>query len=89
MSPTLIIARMTFREALRRKIVITALVLGVCFLVIYSVGFHMIVGDIHRVVSSSSQATPAVTNIASVEGMNVLTLAGLYAVTFLSIAIAA
>ncbi|HEX9014057.1 MAG TPA: ABC transporter permease subunit [Anaerolineaceae bacterium] len=89
MSATMVIARMTFREALRRKIVITALILGVCFLVIYSVGFHMIVGDIHRVVSNSAAATPAVTNVASVEGMNVLTLAGLYAVTFLSIAIAA
>ena len=35
-------ARMTFREAIRRRIVLTGLVLGLCFLIIFSIGFHMI-----------------------------------------------
>jgi Cu-processing system permease protein len=81
-----IIARMTFREAIRRKIVLTGLVLGVCFLVVYSVGFHMITGEIGRNPAVTHQA---VANVARAEGTNVLTLAGLYAVTFLSIAMAA
>ena len=37
-----ILARMTFREAIRRRIVLTGLLLGVCFLVIFSIGFRMI-----------------------------------------------
>ncbi|HEY3344776.1 MAG TPA: ABC transporter permease [Anaerolineaceae bacterium] len=89
MNATFILARMTFREAIRRKIVLTALVLGVCFLVVYSIGFHMITADIHNFANRSTQGNPAVTSVASSEGINALTLAGLYAVTFLSIAMAA
>ena len=37
-----VLARMTFREAMRRRMVLTGLVLGVCFLIIFSIGFHMI-----------------------------------------------
>ncbi len=37
------LARMTFREALRRRIVLTGLLLGLCFLIIFSIGFHYIV----------------------------------------------
>jgi Cu-processing system permease protein len=89
MNATLILARMTFREAIRRKIVLTALLLGVCFLVIYSIGFHMIVTDIRSAAANSVQGNTAITSVASSEGINALTLAGLYAVTFLSIAMAA
>ena len=49
MSPILIIARLTFREAIRRKIVLTAILLGVSFLIIYSVGFHLLSEQISRV----------------------------------------
>ena len=49
MNPTLIIARLTFREAVRRRIVLTALILGACFLVIYSIGIHLIIGQISQV----------------------------------------
>lgn len=83
MSPILIIARLTFREAIRRKIVLTAILLGVSFLIIYSVGFHLLSEQISRV-------SPAnVTGVTSREGHNLLFLMGLYAVTFLSIAMAA
>ena len=43
MSTVLILARMTFRQAIRRKIVLTGLLLGIGFLVIFSIGFHMII----------------------------------------------
>ncbi len=83
MNPTLIIARLTFREATRRKIVLTALLLGIGFLILYSIGFHLLSAQI-------THAAPAsVTSMASSEGHNLIFLAGLYAVTFLSIAMAA
>ncbi len=37
-----ILARMTFRQAIRRKIVLTGLLLGIGFLIVFSIGFHMI-----------------------------------------------
>ncbi len=37
-----ILARMTFREAIRRRIVLTGLVLGIVFLIVFSIGFRMI-----------------------------------------------
>ncbi|HUH97278.1 MAG TPA: ABC transporter permease subunit [Anaerolineales bacterium] len=86
-----ILARMTFREAIRRRIVATGLVLGLCFLIIYSIGFHFIFGQIVRTASavSGGSALAAVTPVANVEGANTLLLLGLYAATFLSIAMAA
>jgi Cu-processing system permease protein len=85
------LARMTFREAIRRRIVLTGLLLGICFLIIFSIGFHFIIGQV-RVTESALGTDPArlaAAHIADVEGSNTLLLAGLYAVTFLSIAMAA
>jgi Cu-processing system permease protein len=83
---------MTFREAIRRRIVLTGLVLGFCFLITYSIGFHYIIRQIGTTVRTSG-ADPSqqalLIRAASVEGENALLLAGLYAVTFLSIAMAA
>jgi Cu-processing system permease protein len=89
-----ILARMTFREAIRRRIVATGLVLGLCFLVIYSIGFHFIYSTFTRAEAAlqsdvSQQAQQALKHIADTEGVNTLLLAGLYAVAFLSIAMAA
>ena len=42
MSAIFILARMTFVQATRRRIVLTGLVLGICFLIVFSIGFHMI-----------------------------------------------
>jgi Cu-processing system permease protein len=83
MNPTLIIARLTFREAVRRKIVLTAILLGASFLLIYSIGFHLLSDQINRV------SPPGMNSLASTEGHNLIFLMGLYAVTFLSIAMAA
>jgi Cu-processing system permease protein len=83
MSPTFIIARLTFREAVRRRIVLTALILGACFLIIYSIGIHLVINQI-------SQVAPRELNTAAQsEGLNFLLMAGLYTITFLSIAMAA
>ncbi len=86
-----ILARMTLREAVRRRIVLTGLVLGVCFLILYSSGLHFIIAQI-RVAAPAVESEPgqrALGRIAATEGSNTLMLMGLYAVAFLTIAMAA
>jgi ABC-type transport system involved in multi-copper enzyme maturation permease subunit len=83
---------MTFRQAIRRKIVLTGLLLGIGFLVIFSIGFHMISSTSMVAFADSAGAgngPPALYSALDRERDNGLTLAGLYAVTFLSIAMAA
>ena len=83
MNPILVIARLTFRESTRRRIVTTALILGVAFLLIFSIGFYMITTNVDAV--GGQKVNPVIRT----ETNNGLMLAGLYAVTFLSIAMAA
>jgi ABC-type transport system involved in multi-copper enzyme maturation permease subunit len=78
---------MTFVQAIRRKIVLTGLLLGLCFLVIFSIGFHMI--NPSSVVAVPLGGGEGVQNIINTEKSSGLFLAGLYAVTFLGIAMAA
>jgi Cu-processing system permease protein len=85
MNKTWIIARMTFREAVRRRIVLTGLVLGVLFLIIFSIGFHMIYAEMTGNVSREG----AMVRLMQTEASNFLLLAGLYAVAFLSVAMGA
>jgi ABC-type transport system involved in multi-copper enzyme maturation permease subunit len=82
---------MTFHEALRRRIVLTGLLLGLCFLIVFSLGFHFIIVQVKqaRITAQGDPAQQAIARVAFVEGANTLLLAGLYAVTFLSIAMAA
>ncbi len=84
MNKTLIITRLTLREALRRKIVLTALILGISFLVIYAVGIYLILRQ-EAGIGGSQTASELIRN----EGINFLLLAGLYTITFLSVAMAA
>lgn len=89
-----VLTGMTFREAIRRKIVLTGLVLGVCFLLVFSVGFYMITSQIQLARAAQARAHEEISsqlasNVVDRESENMLTLAGLYAVTFLSIAMAA
>jgi Cu-processing system permease protein len=79
-----IIARMTFREAVRRRIVLVGLVLGIFFLIIFSVGFHMIYGAI-----MAENAESPMSRVFQAEASNFLLTAGLYAVAFLSVAMGA
>jgi ABC-type transport system involved in multi-copper enzyme maturation permease subunit len=87
MNPIFILARMTFVQAIRRKIVLTGLLLGVCFLIIFSIGFHMINSSSIGVVGPGGGE--GVQNIIDTEKSSGIFLAGLYAVTFLGIAMAA
>ena len=80
MRTTLVIARLTFREAARRKILLAALALGVIFLVIYAIGFYYVNKDLNR---------PG--NVGLIERneiRNFLLMAGLYVVNFLSVMMA-
>lgn len=89
MNPILILTRMTFRQAIRRRIVLTGLLLGVCFLIIFSLGFHMINAASLQPLASATGGGQGVLRVLNTERSNALLLAGLYAVTFLSIAMAA
>lgn len=81
-----ILARMTFHEAIRRRIVLTGLVLGILFLVIFSVGFRMI----SREVMNDGENRPAMmARVMQNEMSSFMLNAGLYAVAFLSVAMGA
>jgi Cu-processing system permease protein len=82
-----VLARMTFREAIRRRIVLTGLILGVLFLIVFSVGSRMISTEIAR--ETTVEGGAAYQNIMRAEMSNFLIMAGLYAVTFLSVAMGA
>ncbi|HEX9019312.1 MAG TPA: ABC transporter permease subunit, partial [Anaerolineaceae bacterium] len=84
MNTIITIAKLTFREALRRKIVLAALVLGLAFLIIYGIGFHFIRQDLYR--PSLTRFSP---DVVRQQAYNTLLMAGLYAVNFLVIAIGA
>lgn len=80
--PAIVILRLTILEAVRRRILAAALALGIVFLIVFGVGFHFISGELRfsgREVESIARG-----------GFNAgLTLAGLYAVNFLAIAMGA
>ena len=83
--PALIIARLTFLEALRRRIVLAALVLGAGFLVLYGVGVGLMVREMARAYTGS----PATSALFRAGLASFLGMAGLYAVNFLAIAMGA
>jgi ABC-type transport system involved in multi-copper enzyme maturation permease subunit len=87
MSAIFILARMTFVQAVRRRIVLTGLLLGVCFLIIFSIGFHMI--NTSTIEALTPGQGKGIQHIITTEKASGLFLAGLYAVTFLGIAMAA
>jgi ABC-type transport system involved in multi-copper enzyme maturation permease subunit len=76
-----IIAKLTFREAARRWILWVALLLGVLFIAVYTLGYNEIRKDIQR--SGDDLAT-----LQRNEMFNFMTMAGLYAVNFLTIMMA-
>jgi Cu-processing system permease protein len=79
MISVLIIARLTFREASRRKILLAAALFGLLFLGIYALGLSQIQKDL------SQQARP-LQLLAAKQIFNFILMAGLYVVNFLSIA---
>ncbi|MGH8010735.1 MAG: ABC transporter permease, partial [Candidatus Binatia bacterium] len=73
---TLVIARLTFREAIRRKIVLAALALGALFLIVYGVGYSFIEQELQREMASVLERNEVRTFILT---------AGLYVVNFLMV----
>ena len=78
MKTIFIISKLTIHEASRRKILWAALILGTLFLIIYGLGFYFIKQDIQHTMSNT-------TRLAMNEIFSFLTMAGLYAVNFLTI----
>jgi ABC-type transport system involved in multi-copper enzyme maturation permease subunit len=79
-----IIASLTFQEAIRRKIVYASLALGVLFLIIFNVGFHFIRADMVRSSQFGQNG-----RIIMEQSYNIIFLAAMYSINFLSIATAA
>ncbi len=75
------IARLTFREASRRKILLAALILGVAFVAIFSIGFHFVIQDIKNSIRPTAL-------LEFNEVSNFLMMAGLYVVNFLTVMMA-
>ena len=75
MGRLLVLAHLTLHEALRRRVLLAALLGGLAFLVLYGVGFHFIAADVGK------GATLIERRIA----LTAITLAGLYAVNLLSV----
>ena len=76
-----VIARLTFREAARRKILLAALLLGLIYLAIYGVGFYYVDQETTR-----SQIGPGLLELNQIR--NFLFMAGLYVVNFLTVMMA-
>ncbi len=80
---TLVLARLTFLEAIRRRILLAAFLLGLAFLLLYGIGFHFMQENMTN--AGSGSTSDMMRTVMS----NFLTLAGLYAVNFLAIAMGA
>lgn len=78
------LSRLTFLEASRRRILLAGLVLGLAFLLMFSVGLYFIQREFVRQAPEGPSGA-----LASSEAYNFIFTAGLYAVNFLSIAMGA
>jgi len=74
---TFTIARLTFLEAARRKILLAALLLGLLFLIIYGLGFHFLIVETEKSIGNN--------NLLQLnEIRNFLLMAGMFVVNFLT-----
>src|SRR5581483_7607923 len=76
------VAKLTIHEALRKRVLLAALVLGLAFLVIFWLGFYFVHGEVQR---DNSPAAATERGLISI----FLAMAGLYAVNFLMVMMAA
>ncbi|MGE5568301.1 MAG: ABC transporter permease [Rhodospirillales bacterium] len=74
-----VIAGLTWREALRRRILTAALVLGLAFLALYGLGLHLSLSDTPMEVPRNAVIRRQV--------LNVLLILGLYAVNWLTVVV--
>ena len=79
-----VIARLTFLEAVRRRIVLAAVLLGLAFLALYATGFYFAQRDIMPVAADG----PGLGMLARNGLVSGFTIMGLYAVNFLAIVMA-
>jgi Cu-processing system permease protein len=83
--PAFVIARLTLLEASRRRIMLAALLLGLAFLLLDGVGFYVMQHEIRPPVTASGPMAVLFRN----EFASFMAVAGLYAVNFLVVAMAA
>jgi Cu-processing system permease protein len=76
-----VIARLTFREASRRRILLAAAIFGLLFIAVYALGLS----QIQKEIAAQSRPMPAL--VAS-QLFNFILMAGLYVVNFLSVVMA-
>lgn len=82
--PVFTLARLTFLEAVRRRIALAAFVLGLAFLMLYGIGFHFIYTE-----SNLNDPANPVSSVVRAQAFNFLANAGMYAVNFLALAMGA
>ncbi|HLZ25445.1 MAG TPA: ABC transporter permease subunit [Ktedonobacterales bacterium] len=82
MSAVLTLAWLTFHEARRRRMVLVAMVLGAVFLLLFGIGYQLIV------TGSARHGTKALSGVETQITDNLLTMGGLYVVHFLAIMLA-
>ena len=75
------IARLTFREAASRKILLAALLLGLLFLVVFGLGYHFIMSELQKQLKYMP-------SIQLNEIRNFLLMAAIYVVNFLTVMMA-
>lgn len=80
MRSVLEIARLTFLEARMRKMLWAIVLLGIAFLALYAVGFHLIYADLRTHMGEAAARL--------LEPINFFVLAGLYAINFLVVMLA-
>jgi Cu-processing system permease protein len=78
------ITRLTFLEASRRRIALAAFLLGIAFLIFYGIAFYLVIYQSSGLPQGSIQA-----DLLRSQIFNFLSLMGMYAVQFLTIAMAA
>jgi ABC-type transport system involved in multi-copper enzyme maturation permease subunit len=76
-----VIARLTFHEARRSRILLAALLLSVLFLVVYGLGINFIITEVRL----EARGGRGVGTLEEKEILNFLTMAGLYVVNFLAL----
>src|SRR5690349_7572252 len=84
MSKLFTISWLTFHEALRRRMVLAALVLGVLFVLLYDAGLMFLMNDAR----SKTQNLGIISNITLTQVYSFLVTIGLYVVHFLAIMLA-
>jgi Cu-processing system permease protein len=78
------ITALTFREAVRRRIALASFILGIAFLIIFSIGFYFIKQDFTTMQMNRSNG-----EFYTAQFYNFLHIAAMYVVNFLTIATAA